>query len=402
MHRALHTPSPPASLQLTTLSPLLSSPSLPPVRRTALEHPSVYAVGLYYQDLNVTKMLKWIGMACIHSAFVFWIPYGAYSGNGIDGQWGTDGAVDGLAVAGFTTFSCLVWGMQLSVAEQTLTWTWLNWLMLAISMVGWYIFCFLYGSLSTVTPEFFNVTIVAMSRPAYYLTILASLGLQALYDFTVEAIRTQIFPDAGDIARELDAGFGAGKDAVWGDEETEDERFAAASAMVDAAADPSLSSGSSPKGSGAAGAGTPHGGQQPSSIPTSKSSDSASSKANGTSIVNTLRASSSQGEQPRAISPPPLPALPKETHAPRPTPVAGGKGKAVSSSEHHVFVPKEAIMGGATEDERAAMGIKKPGEVSRFDYSNAQTKEVGSGSVPDDGEHGAGTAKARGEVVSFR
>jgi hypothetical protein len=198
---------------------------------TAIDHPSVYASGLYYMDLNMKKMLWWITKAVCHSVIVFWIPYGCYSA--IEKSWDSDGHPDGIGVLGFTTFSCLVWAMTLQVSLQTLTWTRLHAFIIFISLVGWYFFVLAYGS-STFSPEATGVTLQSLSRPSYYLIILLVLGAMLLFDLSVELVRVQFVPNAIDVARELDAGFGVpGHNGLvrWGDEETEEEKRRAAAVM---------------------------------------------------------------------------------------------------------------------------------------------------------------------------
>jgi magnesium-transporting ATPase (P-type) len=93
----------------------------------------VYAVGLNNMDLNMRKMLLWILTAVAHSVVVFWIPYGLYAP--VDGsEDGKHGWTDGMDVAGLMTFSSLCWGMQVKVALEMHSWTWLNNLFLIVSL----------------------------------------------------------------------------------------------------------------------------------------------------------------------------------------------------------------------------------------------------------------------------
>jgi hypothetical protein len=108
-----------------------SAPNLTPSPFPLALTPSVYHVGLNYLDLNARKMFLWIATSVAHSLIVFWIPYGLYSP--IDGsEYGARGWTDGMDVAGLMTFCSLVWGMQVKVALETKTWTWVNHLVLAV------------------------------------------------------------------------------------------------------------------------------------------------------------------------------------------------------------------------------------------------------------------------------
>lgn len=175
---------------------------------TALDHPSVYAVGMRYLDLNIKKMLAWIGTAVVHASIIFWIPYGSYGLEGHKGTiWdGTNGHEDGLEVLGMTTFTCLVWAMQLTVSQQTWTWTWLNVFFLALSMGIWYLFIIGYSFMHSFSPEFYGVTVTMFKRPAHWLLIILVLGTMCFWDFCVEHIRSQFFATPIDAARERDKG----------------------------------------------------------------------------------------------------------------------------------------------------------------------------------------------------
>jgi magnesium-transporting ATPase (P-type) len=187
---------------------------------TALSHPAVYAVGMLYKDLNMKKMLYWIMRAVLHSAIVFWLPYGAFApvDGTVDGQ---GGLVDGMSVAGLTTFLALVWAMQVKVGMIASTWTWINHLVIWLSMLGFYGFVLIYQLLSGFAPDFFHVANVAFSRPSHWLSIILVMGVMAACDFAIDGVRLEFFPTATDIAVELDRGHGKrGPDNVvrWGDE----------------------------------------------------------------------------------------------------------------------------------------------------------------------------------------
>ncbi len=324
-----------------------------------LAHPSVYASGLYNLDLNVPLMLKWIAAAIVHSLILFWLPYGVYMG--IDAAFSRNGSADGFEMASWTTFSALVWGMQLSVSLQTLSWTRLNIIMMLISMIGWYVIFLVYSNLRSFSPQFYGVALLALTRPAYYLTILFTLGAQLLWDLSLESIRTTFFPDSVDIARELDAGFGAADKAVWGDEESEGERMAAAEGLVAAAATTDLARPSEilltvdPKEPRAAAAAS---GRPVGAVPGYNAvTTSSSSNADPAPVVaiNAMRATGI----PAQPLPPAPPAPPKAAPPPPPTPSA-----AVSQLEHTVYVPKDAVVGDMDEASRRDLGISSGAETA--------------------------------------
>jgi hypothetical protein len=196
---------------------------------TALAHPFVYAVGLRYEDLNLRKIGTWIWWACIHSVIVFWTVFGVMGVNTgdparpVETGWSKGAMQDGMAVAGLTQFCVLVWAMQFEVSMQTVSWTWLNYLMLALSMGLFYVFLLVYGTMQSFAPEFYGVAMQTFARPDYWLVILLTLGMMAVVDYTTELVRRMYFPTSSDIAMELDRGWGVkGADGAvrWGDEDT--------------------------------------------------------------------------------------------------------------------------------------------------------------------------------------
>jgi magnesium-transporting ATPase (P-type) len=191
---------------------------------TALAHPSVYAVGLRYADLNMKKILTWIAWAVLHSVIVFWVFFGVMGANSLDGSkpvengWESNGQQEGLYVQGTGQFSVMLWAMQFEVLMQTVSWTWLTYLMMAISMGGYYIFLLIYAQMFSFAPDFYGVAVETLARPTYWLIIILVMGIMMLVDWTVELCRRQYNPTPSDIAAELDRGYGV-PGAKWGDED---------------------------------------------------------------------------------------------------------------------------------------------------------------------------------------
>ncbi len=158
----------------------------------------VYSVGMHYMDLNARKMAIWIVTAVAHSVIVFWIPYGLYSP--VDGSQNSKGWVDGMDVAGLMTFCSLVWGMQVKVALEIHTWTWINHLFLIVSvfhfshcyfvianifpllllsqlsMLGFYLFIGVYQYSQSISPTFYMVAQATFYRGTYWLMLLLVVG----------------------------------------------------------------------------------------------------------------------------------------------------------------------------------------------------------------------------------
>lgn len=383
--------------------------------KTALSHPSVYAVGLRYMDLNMRRISSWLTWAVLHSAIAFWFVYGimgsASTALHTEGGWtmgsgaGTGGA-EGLDAAGFTQFSVLVWAMQFEVCMNTTTWTRLNYAMLAISMAGFYLFVSVYTNLSSVSPQFYGVAFQVFASPNYWLTILLVLGVMMVVDYTTTLIGRMHFPTPTDIAMELDRGYGDGPRGkngllLWGDEDDGrhggNTQAAVAAATGGGGGSPTASGGAAAAGgfsaitvgpsasARAAGAGsgqssvrsitTPSLGPSTLAVPPTPTHGALSAPSPGGHIGHSdsirLLPPSATG----AAAPPPPPGL----HISAPAGTATGGGSMHYSG--YVDVPKEAILEGATPGARDRMGIASAGSRTGFMYSATEGRDV-EGTTP--------------------
>ena len=179
---------------------------------TVLSHPSVYDVGRLGQDINVRMMARWILMGVAHSFLCFWVPFGAFTSDPAqrgESTWdGSRGQGDGHAVYGTTVFVSLFMSMQLVVCELTLTWNYVTHLLLWISILLWYAIFAGYQWWFWFSPEYYGVLNKFLSRPAQWLTVLLTVGVIFLFNFTIAYARVALAPSKLDIQRELDAGLG--------------------------------------------------------------------------------------------------------------------------------------------------------------------------------------------------
>jgi hypothetical protein len=335
-----------------------------------------YQVGLTGSDLNLRKIMTWIVRAVLHSAVVFWLPFGCYALNGP--LWdASHGMSDGLDVAGFATFCALIWGMQFKVSMETLSWTYLNHIFLWASIIIFYIFAIGYSNIFSLSPQMYGVAVITLMRPTYWLMLVLVLGTMVAVDFTLELVRLEFFPTPVDIAREIDLGLAepaaAGGRVRWGDEDGY-ETFNKPAANT-------------PKPAGGSGAATPSTGSGSFSAPAPGTSVVVSpisgANAGGTGIApppagGPAAAARREGKQsePRPLaspaqsagSVPPSPAT-------RPAGAAGSAGllspQSFVGAQGTVMLPAAAVLGGLSDAEKARMGVTEANHRSSFDYSGA-------------------------------
>ena len=163
--------------------------------RTVLSRPEVYMSGLYHMNLNVKYMLAWLAHAFIYAMIVFFLPWAAYQNAGP--QWSATGLVDGMGVAGQTTYTCLVLAMQLKIGlpNITTTWTWVSHLFFWLSILGYFIFVVGYNGLMALAPNFYGVTFAMMERGPFWFVVLLTLGACFAFDLALEHLRLEYLAD---------------------------------------------------------------------------------------------------------------------------------------------------------------------------------------------------------------
>ena len=85
------------------------------------------------------------------------------------------------------------------VSEETFTWTTVNALLMAISIVGFFVFVLVYNAIYSASPGFFGVAVATYSRGTFWALFFLSLGICVLLDFAVEYIRREFFPTSIDV-----------------------------------------------------------------------------------------------------------------------------------------------------------------------------------------------------------
>eukprot|EP01138_Halocafeteria_seosinensis_P008155 gb/GECG01008335.1/.p1 GENE.gb/GECG01008335.1/~~gb/GECG01008335.1/.p1 ORF type:complete len:1457 (+),score=160.21 gb/GECG01008335.1/:1-4371(+) len=158
---------------------------------TVLERPEVYVSGLQNMDVNPKIMTAWLLHSVLYALVIFFVPYAAYSLS-FD-VWSDDGLVDGLMVAGQATYTALIMAMQLRVAMVTNTWTVFNHVFLWLSIIGYFGFILVYSRLFFVSPQFFGVAQMMLSRPTFWLVIALVVALCLCIEYAIQTLYDWFF-----------------------------------------------------------------------------------------------------------------------------------------------------------------------------------------------------------------
>ena len=81
--------------------------------------------------------------------------------------------------------------LRTQVSEETFTWTKVNAILMAVSIVGFFVFVLVYNAIYSASPGFYGVAVATYSRGTFWLLLVLSIAICVLLDFTVEHIRKQ-------------------------------------------------------------------------------------------------------------------------------------------------------------------------------------------------------------------
>ena len=136
--------------------------------KTVMDRPEVYISGLRNMDVNPKVMTGWILHSVVYALIIFFIPYFVYAGS--DDILSGSGQASGMAVTGHTTYSAMIFAMQLRVAMITNTWTILNHFFWWLSTLGYLGAILVYSLMLSFAPDFFHVAETMVAQPSFWLT----------------------------------------------------------------------------------------------------------------------------------------------------------------------------------------------------------------------------------------
>lgn len=165
----------------------------------AMAYPELYISGRMNLNLNIQKMAEWILNAVVHAVIVFAVPRKMFFT-----FWDPEGRVDGLAVLGMTTYTCLIFTMQFKLAIETNTWTIWNHFFFWGSFAFFFVVVIAYGNMPTYSPEFFGVHTEMFNKNVFWFLLLFVPVLCMITDTVVETIRRELAPTPIDYAIEFD------------------------------------------------------------------------------------------------------------------------------------------------------------------------------------------------------
>jgi len=144
------------------------------------QFPELYSDGLTNRLFNTATFWKFSLNATVHSVIAFMLPI--YILQHLTNE---DGQAMGLTVTGLTTYTIVLWVISMKVGFETQSWTVVNVIITAASLIAWYVFLLLYGIMfKTITVNdlafWYNTPMQGLGHPTHWLCVIIVAALPAL------------------------------------------------------------------------------------------------------------------------------------------------------------------------------------------------------------------------------
>ncbi|KAL2943226.1 putative phospholipid-transporting ATPase 8 [Bienertia sinuspersici] len=165
----------------------------------ALGYPYLYSEGILNILYSWPRILGWMFNGMISSIIIFFLTTSCLK----DQAFRSNGQVVDFAVLATTMYSCVVWSVNCQMALSINHFTWIQHIFIWGSIVLWYIFLFIYGSLTpTFSKTAYMVLVeVCAPSPVYWIIIVVVVFSTLLPYFAYRAIQLRFWPMPHDIAQ---------------------------------------------------------------------------------------------------------------------------------------------------------------------------------------------------------
>lgn len=163
-------------------------------QRAVMNHPMLYATGLYHMELNMSVMLRWLFESIVYGVLVCAAVWGPFVGS--LGIWNEDGQVFGLVSVGHTAYTCLIVAMNIKVAMPAVTSTWTAWnhLFLWASLAGYLLFIAAY-SMVWLDSELYGVVAHMFGSATHWMCVVLTAGSVVAFELCMSLCTRRTFID---------------------------------------------------------------------------------------------------------------------------------------------------------------------------------------------------------------
>ncbi|KAH0984837.1 hypothetical protein GBA52_012014 [Prunus armeniaca] len=168
--------------------------------RLCLKYPSLYLEGVENLLFSWTRILGWMVNGVLSSIIIFFFTTNSMVGQALR----RDGKVVDYEVLGVTMYTCVVWVVNCQMALSINYFTWIQHFFIWGSIVFWYIFLVIYGSVSpNVSTTAHKVLVEACApSPLYWLVTLLVVICTLLLYFSYRAFQTRFKPMRHDVIQQ--------------------------------------------------------------------------------------------------------------------------------------------------------------------------------------------------------
>eukprot|EP00668_Euglena_longa_P001273 GGOE01001505.1.p1 GENE.GGOE01001505.1~~GGOE01001505.1.p1 ORF type:complete len:1133 (-),score=369.93 GGOE01001505.1:261-3659(-) len=143
------------------------------------DHPTLYENGLKNLDFNTKVFLGWFVNSIYHAVICFVFPLYALAG---DQDQFSNGKAIGMDGLGVTVYTVVVLVVNLKAGLECQSWTWLHHFAIWGSILVWYIFMMVYGTIFSLSPAMWGMIIRLYKLPQFWLVSLLTPVIALLRD----------------------------------------------------------------------------------------------------------------------------------------------------------------------------------------------------------------------------
>lgn len=157
-----------------------------------LQFPFLHQEGVQNVLFSWFRILSWMLNGACSSVIIFF-----FSTHSILNQaFRSDGRIAGYEVLGVTMYTCVVWTVNCQMALLLSYFTWIQHFFIWGSIIFWYIFLTIYGSIPpSISTSAYKVLVeVCGAAPLYWLSTLFVVVSALLPYFSCAALQTRFFP----------------------------------------------------------------------------------------------------------------------------------------------------------------------------------------------------------------
>ncbi|KAI4368975.1 hypothetical protein MLD38_017472 [Melastoma candidum] len=160
--------------------------------RFCLKFPVLYQEGVQNVLFSWRRIIVWMANGFISAIIIFFFCVEAVG----EQAFRNDGQVAGYAIFGGTMYTCVVWVVNLQMALAVSYFTLIQHILIWGSIVTWYLFLMIYGSLSPkISSTAYMVFVETLApSPSYWLVTLFVTISALVPFFTLSAIKMSFFP----------------------------------------------------------------------------------------------------------------------------------------------------------------------------------------------------------------